>query len=300
MKAIRAVVAAAALAAMPVAAQRSWADVEIKVTKVTETTYVLAGAGGNIGLSVGADAAFLVDDQFAPLTDKINAAIAKITAKPVRFVLNTHWHGDHTGGNESYGKAGALIVAHENVRKRMSSEQFIEFTRSTVKASPKEALPVVTFAGAVSFHLNGEEIRAIHAPRAHTDGDTIVHFVGSDVVHMGDIFWNGQYPFVDGSSGGSMQGMVDACDQVLALAGDKTRIIAGHGPPLSDKRGLEQYRDMLATIHGRIRRMVDEGRKLEEITASGVTRDFDEKWGKGFVKPEKFAEMIAMGILKNR
>jgi glyoxylase-like metal-dependent hydrolase (beta-lactamase superfamily II) len=297
--AIRLAAAAAALAAASAAAQQDFSKVEIQATRLTETTYMLTGAGGNLGLSVGEDAVFLIDDQFAPLTDKINAAIAKISAKPVRFVLNTHWHFDHTGGNENYGRAGALIVAHENVRKRMGSEQFIEFLRMNTKPSPRAALPVVTFAGAMSFHLNGEEIRAIHVARAHTDGDSIVHFLGGDIVHMGDVFFNGFYPFIDTASGGTIDGVVAACDQVLGIVTDRTRIIPGHGP-LATRDDLQAYRDMLAAVSARVKQLIAEGRKLEEITAAGVTRDYDGKWGKGFIKPEKFAEMVALNLLKNR
>ena len=292
--------AAATLAFAATAAfAQDFSKVEVQATRLTANTYMLTGAGGNLGLSVGEDAVFLVDDQFAPLTDKINAAVAKITPKPVRFVLNTHWHGDHTGGNENYGRGGALIVAHENVRKRMNSEQFIEFMRMNTKPSPKEALPVVTFAGAISFHLNGEEIRAIHVARAHTDGDAIVHFLGSDVIHMGDVYFNGFYPFIDTSSGGSIDGVVAACDQVLGIATEKTRIIPGHGP-LATRADLQAYRDMLAAVSGRIKKMVGEGRKLEEIVASGVTKDYDEKWGKGFIAPAKFVEMVVMNLAKGK
>jgi glyoxylase-like metal-dependent hydrolase (beta-lactamase superfamily II) len=215
----------------------------------------------------------------------------------VQFILNTHWHGDHTGGNEAMARTGAVVVAHENVRKRMGSEQFIEFIRSKVAPSPAIALPVVTFAQGVSFHLNGEEIRVFHVPRAHTDGDAIVHFTKSDVIHMGDVFFNGFYPFIDGSSGGSIDGVVSACDQALAIATDRTRIIPGHGP-LSDKAGLQAYRDMLGTVSGRIKALIAKGRKLEEIVASDVSADFDEKWGKGFIPPKKFIEMVAMGLIK--
>lgn len=280
-------------------AQPDLSRVEIKTTRLSETTYLMEGAGGNMGLSIGEDAVFVIDDQYAPLTDKINAAIAKITAKPVKFIVNTHWHGDHTGGNENFGKAGALLVAHENVRKRMSSEQFIEFMRTSVPPAPKAALPVVTFANAIAFHLNGDEVRVIHVPRAHTDGDAVVHFVNSDVIHLGDVYWNGLYPFIDTSNGGTVDGMIAACDQVLGIATEKTKLIAGHGPGLSDKAGLQAYRDMLATVSGRIKKMIAEGRKLEDITAANVSAEFDGQWGKG-IPPSKFAEMIAMNILKNR
>jgi cyclase len=280
-------------------AQQDYSKVEIKTTQLSETTYMMVGAGGNLGLSVGEDAVFLIDDEFAELSPKITAAIAKITAKPLRFVMNTHWHFDHTGGNENFGRAGALIVAHENVRKRMSTEQFLEFMRMKIPPAPKDALPVITFAASVSFHLNGDEMRAIHVPRAHTDGDAIVHFVKSDVIHMGDTYFNGMYPFIDTSSGGTVEGVIAAVDQVLGIAADQTKIIPGHGP-LSNKAELQAYRDMLATVSGRIRQMIAEGRKLEDITASKVTADFDEKWGKGFIPANKFAEMIAMNLLRNR
>ena len=293
-------VATLGLAAGAAFAQRDLSKVEIKTTRVSETIYIMEGAGGNLALSAGEDAAFLIDDQYPELTEKIVAAIAAITPKPVKFVLNTHWHSDHTGGNEKLGSAGAIIFAHENVRKRMSTEQFIEFTRSTVPPSPKGALPLVTFAGAISFHLNGDEIRAIHVPRAHTDGDAIVHFLKSDVIHMGDVYWNGMYPFIDTSSGGTIQGTIAACDQVLAIAGDTTKIVPGHGPAVSDKAGLRAYRDMLAAIHARVAKMIAEGRKLEDITAANVSADFDERWGKRFISGNKFVEMVTMNLLQNR
>lgn len=289
----------AALVSLPAFAQQDFSKFKVEAIKLTDTTYMLTGAGGNLGLSVGEDAVFLIDDQYAPMTDRISAAIAQITPKPVRFVLNTHWHGDHTGGNENMGKAGALIVAHDNVRKRMSSEQFIELMKMTVKASPKAALPVVTFGGSMTFHLNGEELRALHMPRAHTDGDAIVHFMKSDVIHMGDIYFNGMYPFIDTTSGGTPEGTIAACDQVLAIATDKTRIIPGHGP-LSNKAELKTYRDMVATVSARVKEMAAAGRNAEEIFAAGVTRDFDEKWGKGFIKPAKFVEMLAAGVARKR
>lgn len=292
-----AAVAALAIAA-PAAAQQDLSKVEVKAVKLADTVWMLTGAGGNLGLSAGEDAAFLVDDQYAPLTERIQAAIGAISAMPVRFVLNTHWHSDHTGGNEALGKAGAVIIAHDNVRKRMNSDQFIEFLRMRTKPQPKGALPVVTFSTDTTFHLNGDEIRAFHVPRAHTDGDTIVHFVRSDVIHMGDVHWNGMYPFIDASSGGTVDGMIAAVDRALALATARTRIIPGHGP-LASKADLEAYREMLAAVSGRIKRMIAEGRKLEEIVASNVTADFDEAWGRGFIRPQSFAEMVAKDLSPN-
>lgn len=291
-----AVLASLALA-LPAIAQQDFSKYEVKTEKLNDTTYMLVGAGGNLGLSVGEDAVFLIDDQYAPMTAKILAAIAAITPKPVKFVLNTHWHGDHTGGNENFGKAGALVVAHDNVRRRMDSEQFIEFFRSNVPRSPRAALPLVTFSSDVTFHINGDEVRAFHVQRAHTDGDAIVHFVKGDVVHMGDIYFNWMYPFIDTASGGTVEGVIAAADRILGLATDKTKIIPGHGP-LATKADLRAYRDMLATVLGRVQQMIRDGKKLEDIVAARPSADQDEKWGKGFIKPDKFVEMVAMNLIK--
>jgi len=252
---------------------------------------VLFGAGGNIGLSVGADSVFVIDDQFAPLSEKIAAAIKKITDKPVQFVLNTHWHSDHTGGNENFAKGGALIIAHDNVKKRLSTEQFIEFLRAKEAPLPKIAQPVVTFSTDVTFHINGDEVYAFHMPKAHTDGDAIIHFRKSNVIHMGDIFFNGFYPFIDTSSGGSPEGVVAAADRVLAMADDATRIIPGHGP-VSNKAELKIYRDMVATVNARVKKLAQEGKKLDEIIAAKPSAEYDERWGKGFIPTGRFIEML--------
>ena len=275
------------------ATAQDFSKVEIRTEKLSETTYMLIGAGGNIGLSVGEDAVFVIDDQFAPLADKIKAAIARITRKPVQFVLNTHFHFDHTGGNEAFGKDGALIVAHDNVRRRMSRDQLISFVTSTSPqpASPKVALPVITVASEISFHINGEEVHAFHVPRAHTDGDLIVHFRKSDVVHMGDVYFNGSYPFIDVSSGGSVEGVVAAFDRVLALATEQTKIIPGHGP-LSTRAELLAHRQMLATVVQRITDLRRAGKSDDEIRGAKPTGDFDARFGNGFIKPELFVQMM--------
>jgi len=286
--------------ALPAFAQQpDYSKVEIRTQQLAPTVYMLVGAGGNLGLSAGADSVFLVDDQFAPLTPKIEAAIARITPRPVRFVLNTHWHFDHTGGNENLGKAGALIVAHENVRKRMSVENFIEFLGMKTQPDPKAALPVVTFTRDVTFHLNGDEVRVMHVPNAHTDGDAIVHFTKSDVIHMGDVFFNKLYPFIDTSSGGRVEGVVAAVDRALALAGASTKIIPGHGP-LATRADLQAYRDMLATIAGRMGEHVRAGRSLEQAIAAKPTADFDAAWGKGFLTPDRFTEMLYKNLQAER
>ena len=278
-------------------AQSDYSRVQIKTEKLSDTTYMLTGAGGNLGVSVGKDAVFVVDDQFAPLTPKIKAAIAKLSRKPVKFVLNTHWHFDHTGGNENFGKAGALIVAHENVRKRMSSEQLIEFLGMPIKPSPDQALPIVTFTTDATFHLNGDEVHVFHVANAHTDGDAIVQFRKSNVIHLGDVFFNKLYPFIDTSSGGTIDGMIAAADTVLALANDDTKLIPGHGP-LATKDDLRNYRDMLSTIAGRVKTQIKDGKTLGDIIASKPTVEFDEAWGKGFIRPNKFVEMLWRNLPK--
>jgi glyoxylase-like metal-dependent hydrolase (beta-lactamase superfamily II) len=252
---------------------------------------MLTGAGGNIGLSVGKSGAFVIDDQYAPLSDKILAAVKAITPDPVRFVVNTHWHGDHTGGNENLGRAGAFVVAHDNVRKRMSSESFNAVFNRTTPASPEGALPVVTFADAITFHWNADEIRVYHVPPAHTDGDSIVHFVKADVVHMGDLFFNGGYPFIDTSSGGRVDGVIAATERVLAGVSDKTRIIPGHGP-LATKADLAVYRDTVKTLRDRIAKLKAEGKTRDAVIAAKPTAEYDAKWGQGFMKPDVWTGLV--------
>ena len=290
------VIAASCLAmASAVLAQQDLSKVEVKTEKLTDTIYMLVGAGGNVAVSAGPDAVFVIDDQFAPMAPKLKAAMARISSKPVQFILNTHFHFDHTGGNEIFAGEGALIVAHDNVRRRMSSEQFMSFIGARQAASPKQALPVVTVASQISFHLNGEEVQAFHVPAAHTDGDMVVHFRGSNVVHMGDTFFNGMYPFIDGSSGGTADGVVAAADRVLALANEQTRIIPGHGP-LASKADLLAYRNMLATVAQRIKDQRRAGKSDVDIRGAGIAADFDARFGNGFIKPEMFLQMM-LGVI---
>lgn len=268
------------LLATPALAQQNFDTVQVRSQALGGGVYMLTGAGGNLGLSVGDDAVFLVDDQFAPLTPKILAAIAAITPKPVRFVVNTHWHWDHTGGNENLGRAGALIVAHENVRRRMSTEQFVQAFNQRVPPSPPEALPVVTFTESVTFHINGDSLVVLHVPPAHTDGDAIVFFARANVLHMGDLFVSAGLPFVDRSSGGTNAGVLAAADRALSLANARTRIIPGHGP-VADRARLQAWRDMLAALHDRMRREIAAGRSLDEILAQRITEPYAREFPGG-------------------
>jgi glyoxylase-like metal-dependent hydrolase (beta-lactamase superfamily II) len=278
-------------------AQRRGATVQ--TVKLTDTVYMLAGNGGNIGVSIGSDGVVLVDDQFAPATGLILDAVARLTAEKVRFVINTHWHGDHTGGNENLGQEGALIVAHENVRVRMSSEQFIEAFGSRTPPSPPAALPVVTFDRSMTLHWNDEDIRIHHVAPAHTDGDSLVHFVKSNVVHMGDVFFNGMYPFIDTGTGGSLSGMISAANRGLELTDDETKVIPGHGP-LSNRAGLEAFRDMLVTVDARIAPMIKAGKTREEVVAAQPTKDLDEAWGGGFMQPDQWVGIVYDGYAAAR
>jgi len=243
--------------------------------------------GGNLGVSTGEDGVFLVDDQFAPMTKKVQAAIAKIADKPVRFVLNTHWHGDHAGGNENLGSAGAIIVAHDQARQRMSTDQFVDLFQTTLPALPKAALPIVTFNDATTFHLNGQTIHAFHVVPAHTDGDVVIHFKEADVIHTGDVYFNKIYPLIDVSGGGSLDGMVAAVEQILTVAKDTTQIIPGHGA-LSNRAELEEYRKMLMDVQTRIKVAIAEGVSEKDFIASKPTADYDPIWGQSFPTPEVF------------
>lgn len=286
---------AMALAAAPLAAQ-DFSAVEIRSTEIGAGVYVMEGAGGNLGLVVGERGAFLIDDQYAPLTGRIQAAIAELTDQPVKFVFNTHWHGDHTGGNENMAASDALIVAHDKVRERLSTGQFIEFFERDVPPAPEAALPVVTFSDEVSFHLGGHTVHAIHLPGAHTDGDAVVYLREADVIHAGDILFYGMYPFIDYGSGGSLAGMVEAVDRMLAMSGESTRFIPGHGGPVIDRAQLQAYRTMLATVLERLERHLADGLDLEAIQAAAPTADFDDVWGGGFIGPERWVELNVRGM----
>lgn len=274
--------------AAPVGAQP---EVEVRTVPVAPGIFMLMGEGGNLGVSHGPDGVLVIDDQYARMSQKILAAVDALGDSPLRYVLNTHWHGDHTGGNANMNAAGATIVAHDNVRVRMSKDHFNPAFGRTTPASPAEALPVITFDSDLSFHFNGQTIRAEHVNPAHTDGDAVVYFAPANVVHTGDIFFNGFYPFIDQSSGGDVRGMLAAIDSVLARVDDETKIIPGHGA-LSNRQELKTYRAMLATLSERVADAIEDGKTVEEVLAMKPTADHDAQWGGGFLKPEQFVRIL--------
>ena len=271
------------------AQQTDYSKVEIKATKISGNVYMLEGSGGNIGVSVGEDGILIVDDQFAPLADKIKAALKQLGEGKLKFVLNTHWHGDHTGGNQVFGP-DAPIIAHDNVRKRMSTEQRSEFFKQTTPASPKEALPVITFNQSLSVHFNGEEIRVIHFPQGHTDGDSVIFFTKSNVVHMGDDFFSNRFPFVDLESGGSVQGLIKNIADIIPKLPPDVKLIPGHGP-ISTVDDLNAYHRMLVTTTDIVQQKMKAKKSLDQIKKEGLPEEW-KSWGTGFIKTDLWLEII--------
>ena len=278
--------------AAPAASQDvDFEQVRIETIPLAVGLHMLVGQGGNIVVSTGADGPVLVDDQFAPLAPKIEAAVKTLQDRPVRFVINTHWHGDHTGGNEPFGKAGALIVAHENVRRRMGTTQFMVALQREVPPAPAAALPVVTFGDGVTLHWNGEEIAVEHVDPAHTDGDALVWFRKAGVVHTGDTYVSGRFPFVDVSSGGTLEGVIRSAERVLAGAGPATKIVPGHGA-LSNAAELAAWREMLIAVRDRVKGALAAGKSLESYQAEQPLADLAPRYGKGFLNAERFLAIV--------
>ena len=269
-------------------------EIKIKTTKLSEQVFMLKGSGGNIGLFIGEDAVFMIDDQFAPLTPKILEAIKSITSKPVNYLLNTHWHGDHTGGNLNMHKEGALILAHNNVRKRMSVDQVIR--GRTKKASPKEALPVITFTEDMMMHINNDDIFISHIHEAHTDGDALVYFTKNNVLHTGDAYFQGKFPYIDLSSGGSINGYINGIQKMILLIDDETKVLPGHGN-ISNKKELIVYKEMLITLKSIIQLEIDKGKTLEEVkTNKEITKDYTSF--SGWITEEKIRIAIYKSLNK--
>jgi glyoxylase-like metal-dependent hydrolase (beta-lactamase superfamily II) len=266
---------AATLIATPASAQ-DFDQVQIQTEQITPSLYMLVGAGGNIAVSVGEDGTFIVDDQYAPLTERIVAAIGEVTDDPVDFVINTHWHFDHTGGNENFGGRGAVIVSHENSRRRMQTDQIVELFDENQRAYSREGLPKITFDESVRFHLNGHTIDVIYLGRAHTDGDAVVYFREANVMHTGDVFVRYGFPFIDQPNGGSVDGIIDVVDRIANLTDGETVFVPGHGP-LSRRADLLEYRAMVSTIRERVQALIDAGNSFEEVLAADPVEGYPER-----------------------
>ncbi len=253
------------------------ADVKIETVSLAPGIYVLTGRGGNIGLTVGVDGAAIIDDQFDDMAPKIRAAVALLSDSAVKFVINTHLHGDHTGGNDAFGKAGAVIIAQENVRKRLGSPQVNPSTSASIEPRARVALPVITFADSATLHFNDNDLQFTHLPNAHTETDIVVRFRKANIVHMGDLFTGG-FPFIDGNTGGTFDGLILAHEAVLPTVDDNTRIIRGHGP-VGNKAELQAYHDMLVVVRDRVAKLVKAGKSQDDAVAARPTKEYEDKYG---------------------
>ena len=275
--------------------QQNFDTVKIRPIKVSENIYMLKGSGGNIGVLTGKDGVFMIDDQYAPLSQKIQEAIKKIDPSPIRILVNTHVHGDHSGGNENFKKLGVTIVAHDQVRARMMMEQFNTRLNRTIPPRDKEAWPAISFDGKLNLFFDDEDIELIHLDRGHTDGDVIVHFKQANIFHTGDTYVRSGYPFIDISNGGSFAGFMNTLEITLALANDNSKIIPGHGE-LATKSDMKAFRDKMADIRDKVVAALKNGTKVEDIPALGITDKYDAELGKGFVKGKDFVLLIATDL----
>ncbi len=276
-------------------AQQNMDTVTIRPVKIKDNLFMLKGSGGNLGLLTGQDGALLIDDQFAPLAQKIKDAVLKLGGNPVKFLVNTHVHGDHSGGNENFSKDGVTILAQENVRIRMMKE-YVNMQSKTVPPRDKEAFPLITFGEKIKLHLNDEDIEVIHFNLgAHTDGDAIIHFVNANVFHTGDLFVRYGYPYIDSDFGGTFKGFMASLDKIIAITNDQSVIIPGHGE-LATRADVRALRDKLTDIASKVSSVVKKGKKLEEIQSLNITAPYDADLGKGFLKGRDFVALIAMEL----
>ncbi len=280
-------------------AQRDMSNVQITAEKINDKLFMLQGAGGNIVISMGDDGVLMIDDQFAPLSEKIMTKVKELSGGEVEFLINTHWHGDHTGGNENFGKAGATIIAHENVRKRMARGLTKIESGRDLPPAPSVALPLITFTDDMKVHFNGDDLHLFHFHTGHTDGDGIIYFSGQNVIHMGDTFFKDRYPFIDLKSGGSVDGLLKTIDQVLFMVDDDTVIVPGHGS-LANKADLMRYKEVISELSEKVTMMKKEGKTEEEIVAAGISAKYDDTWGSGFINPTKFINFLYNGIMGDK
>ena len=269
---------------------------EINTTKLNDNMYVIQGSTVNVILSIGMDGVILVDDQYAPVAKKLKSVIANLTDKPIKFVINTHWHPDHTGGNEKLGEAGAIIVSHDNVRKRLSSDQFFEFINMTIPALSEKGLPIITFSENMILYQNDEEIKITHLDNGHTDGDSVVYFTKNNIIHVGDDFSDRSYPLMDLSSGGSIDGLISSLKKILLMINKDTKVVGGHSG-ISNQTKVKEYLNMLIDIHNNINNMIKEGKSLDEIIKSKLTSKYDTiYYDHSFIKPKDLVTNIYMSL----
>jgi cyclase len=290
---------AACMLTVASAQQTDYSKVEIKSEKLTDHLYVLYGAGGNSGLLIGDDGAVLIDDQFAPLAPKLQAAIKALTDKPVKFTLNTHFHFDHTQANAEFGRAGAIIVAHDNTRTRLQQPQVIKTFNVNEPAMAAAGLPVVTFPEKLSLHLNGEDIDALYLPNAHTDSDVAYYFKTANAVHVGDVFAMSAYPFIDTENGGSLNGVIAALEKLAKWTKPDTKFIRGHAP-VGTRADLTEYHDMLVAVRTRILDAIKAGKTQEQVVASKPTKDFDAKFSSAMIKADLFVQRAFVDLRRNK
>ncbi len=272
-----------------------FSSVPIRSQELAAGLHLITGPGGNIAAVVGPEGVLLIDSNVPPKGAEVKAVVGKLSDRPVRFLLNTHWHFDHTGGNEVFGQSGTVIVAHHNCRQRLATEQNIAFLNMKFPPSPKAALPVVTFGDTGTVHHGDTVIEAVHVPSAHTDTDAFYRLPRFDVLHTGDLFLNGLYPFIDYSAGGDLDGWIVGLKKVLAAAGPQTQIIPGHGP-MAKKADLVAFLDMLTQVRDRIKPLVEQGKSVQEVIAAKPTQLLDDKWGKGAFTPDVFVRMVYEGM----
>ncbi len=282
------------LVALSAAAQTNYDTVQIRPIKVSEQIYMLKGSGGNIGLLIGKEGSLLVDNQFAPLSNKINGAVKTIDPGEIRFMINTHLHGDHSGGNENFKRIGATLVAHDQMRERMMKESV---NRNNTKNPPrdKDAWPLITFSDKLNFHINDEDVVLHHFDIGHTDGDVIVQFKKANVIHTGDAFVRYGYPYIDLTSGGGVNGFINTLDKIISICDDNTKVIPGHGE-VASRADVKKLRDQIADIRDQVVAALKKGKKVEDITALGITDKYEAELGKGFVKGKDFVLMMAENL----